>query len=83
MFNFSAINPLYPNACANETITGLPGTTTAASFDSNPMAKKFGALLGKTCASRGFTEKGHMFHPMVFHPTSGITINWNGQLWTK
>ena len=83
MFSFSAVNPMYPNACANETITGLPADTTASSFNSNPMAKKFGALLGESCSSRGFTEKGVMFHSMTFHPTSNVTVNWNGQVWTK
>ena len=44
MFNFSAVNPMYPNACANETITGLPADTTASSFNSNQYGEKFGAL---------------------------------------
>ncbi len=81
--NFSAVNPMYPNVCADETITGLPASMTPALFNANPMAQKFGAILDQSCASRGFTEKGSMFHPMVFHPTQDITVNWNGQLWTK
>ena len=81
--NFSAVNPMYPNVCANETITGLPASITPASFNANPMAKKFGARLDESCASRGFSGKGRMLHPMVFHPTQDVTVNWNGQLWTK
>ena len=83
MFNFSAVNPMYPNVCVNETISGLPSDTTSKGFDSNEMAKKYGALLNKSCAVRGFTQKGTMFHPMVFYPTPNVTVNWNGQVWTK
>tara|TARA_B100001093_G_scaffold506036_1_gene564286 strand:+ start:1090 stop:1341 length:252 start_codon:yes stop_codon:yes gene_type:complete len=83
MFSFSAINPAYPNACVNETISGLPASTTSASFNSNTMAQKFGALLDTDCSSRGFTNKGAFLHPMVFHPTQDVTVNWNGQVWIK
>ena len=83
MFSFSAINPSFPNACVNETITGLPSTTTPKSFDSNKMAKHFNALLNTTCASRGFSTEGAHIPPQTFHPTSDVTVNWNGQVWTK
>ena len=83
MFSFSAINPAYPNACANETITGLPSTTTPQQFDANPIAQKFQAHMNQTCAQRGFATQGVHMQPLTFHPTSTITINWNGQVWTK
>ena len=83
MFNFSAINPLFPQACVNETITGLPSTTTKSGFDSNSMAKKFNALLDVSCADRGFGTQGAYIHSMTFHPTSNVNVYWNGQVWNK
>ena len=83
MINFSAVNPSYPNSCANETITGITGTPTESQFNSNQIAKKFQAHMNETCAQRGFTVEGMRMQPMVFHPTSTTTVNWNGQVWTR
>jgi len=83
MINFSAINPAYPNSCANETITGITVTPTERQFDSNQMAQRFQAHMNQTCIQRGFTVKGLKMQSMEFHPTSSTTVNWNGQVWTK
>ena len=83
MINFSAVNPAYPNSCGNETITGITVTPTESQFDSNQMAQKFQAHMNETCAQRGFTVEGMKMQPFEFHPTSSITVNWDGQVWTK
>ena len=83
MFSFSAVNPSFPNACVNETITGLPSTTTAETFNSNEIAKHFNALLNTTCASRGYSTEGTHLPSQTFHPTLHTTVNWNGTVWTK
>ena len=83
MHTFSAINPAYPNACANETITGLPSTITPQQFNANKIAHRFQAHLNQTCAQRGFATQGFHMNSLTFHPTSTTTVNWDGQVWTK
>ena len=83
MFSFSAVNPAFPNACVNETITGVPSTITPQEFDANKMAQKFQAHMNQTCAQRGFPTQGVHMQSFTFHPTSNITVNWDGQVWTK
>ena len=78
----SAINPAFPNACANETLTGVPSGLTQSMLDSNPIASKFSAELNKTCAARGFATKGAFLGGQTMH-FGNVTVQWNGQVWTK
>ena len=81
-YSISAVNPAYPNACANETLTGIPAGLTQSQLDSNPIASRFGAELNVDCASRGFSTKGVNMGPKNVHFGSA-TVAWNGQVWTK
>ena len=38
--------------------------------------------MNETCAQRVLLLRMRM-QPMVFHPTSTTTVNWNGQVWTR
>ncbi len=80
-YHISAVNPSFPNACANEVVSGVSGLT-QATLNSNPVAAKFGAELNASCASRGFATKGAVLKPQTMH-FGAATVQWDGQVWTK
>ena len=81
-YQISAVNPQFPNACANEVLSGVPAGLTQATLNANPVASKFGVELNTSCASRGFSSKGASMGPHTMH-FGPATVQWNGQVWTK
>ena len=81
-YTVSAVNPSFPNACANEVLSGVPAGLTQDKLDASPVASKFGVELNVSCASRGFTTQGAKLGPQTMH-FGPATVQWNGQVWTR